>query len=116
MSPKHDDRTTVPDRAGKPRLDPETLTQVGGEVTSTPPPIDATLRDVPAGYTIVQLLGRGGMGEVVLASDDDVGREVAIKRMRDTPSRDPIAETRIGTIGAVCTCRPIVCPRWKRFA
>ena len=43
--------------------------------------------DVP-GYTVLGLLGRGGMGEVYLASDDaSPDRRVAIKRMRH--SLDP---------------------------
>ncbi|HEV7559058.1 MAG TPA: serine/threonine-protein kinase, partial [Kofleriaceae bacterium] len=33
-------------------------------------------------YQLRELLGQGGMGEVVLAFDDQIGREVAVKRIR----------------------------------
>jgi len=36
----------------------------------------------PAGYQLGPVLGRGGMGEVITAQDQRVGREVAYKRMR----------------------------------
>jgi eukaryotic-like serine/threonine-protein kinase len=41
-----------------------------------------------AGYRVAQVIGRGGMGEVILAEDLRIGRPVAIKRMlgeRSTP-------------------------------
>ncbi|MBA3501629.1 MAG: serine/threonine protein kinase [Deltaproteobacteria bacterium] len=39
-------------------------------------------RSVPDGYELGVLLGRGGMGEVMLATDSEIGRQVAIKRIR----------------------------------
>jgi serine/threonine-protein kinase len=40
-------------------------------------------------YTVGTLLGQGGMGEVLLATDEHIGREVAIKRIR---AADPTNE------------------------
>src|SRR5215470_4556822 len=45
------------------------------------------------GYTVGEMIGRGGMGEVLLAHDEVIGREVAIKRMRRSDP-DADAETR----------------------
>ncbi|HET9991223.1 MAG TPA: serine/threonine-protein kinase [Kofleriaceae bacterium] len=43
------------------------------------------------GYQIGELIGRGGMGEVVVAQDQRIGREVAVKRIRaQTPSHDAV--------------------------
>jgi len=43
-------------------------------------------------YAMGEVIGRGGMGEVVLAHDRRIGRDVAIKRLRaTTPSEDEIA-------------------------
>jgi len=43
------------------------------------------------GYQLGELIGRGGMGEVVVAQDLRIGREVAVKRIRDrSPSPDAI--------------------------
>ena len=62
--------------------------------------VDATLsaaasgRDlaaIPARYTVGDLLGKGGMGEVVSARDEQIGRSVAIKRMRAEATPDAIA-------------------------
>ena len=49
------------------------------------PTLDAHLR-----YTLGETIGRGGQGEVVLARDQQIGREVAVKRIR---AAEPSAET-----------------------
>jgi eukaryotic-like serine/threonine-protein kinase len=52
-------------------------------VVATPP---------ASGYAIGELLGRGGMGEVVLAHDRKIGREIALKRLRASePTEEAIA-------------------------
>ena len=46
----------------------------------------------PAGYELREVIGEGGMGEILAAYDERIGREVAIKRMRDThPSTEALA-------------------------
>src|SRR3569833_1971555 len=43
------------------------------------------------GYQIGELIGRGGMGEGVVAQDQRIGREVAVKRIRaQKPSHDAV--------------------------
>ncbi len=40
-----------------------------------------------SGYVLGEMIGQGGMGEVLLVTDEHIGREVAVKRMRGTDAR-----------------------------
>src|SRR5690606_2515186 len=67
MAPDDDETLEVPgtidERAGEPR----------------PAATDALLADR---YRPLRLMGKGGMGEVIAARDEQIGRDVAIKRMK----------------------------------
>ena len=53
--------------------------------------------DLEKNYEIGDLLGRGGMGEVVLAQDKRLNRQVAIKRLRDDLVENRRAKERFQT-------------------
>jgi len=80
--------------------DPLAQTQAGGTAASPTqdtvvprrPSSNAPLSLPPAGYQVGELIGRGGMGEVLAAHDQRIGREVAIKRMRSVhPDSEQLA-------------------------
>src|SRR5687768_14463876 len=84
-----DDRghTLMPPQAGVSTLKLESLaTPVGSSNVLSP------FADVAARYTLGAVIGEGGMGEVVLAFDQQIGREVAVKRIRaEKPSAEELA-------------------------
>jgi len=84
---------TVPAPSGAPS---DALTGVPSDApTGVPAGVPADDRppaSVPPGYRFADVIGRGGMGEVVLAEDLQLGREVAVKRMRSgSPSAEATA-------------------------
>src|SRR4051812_6025969 len=75
------------DPAGDPGVDP---TEPGAPLTQRiVPGNSAGIVALPApGYELGKRIGRGGMGEVLAAYDQRIGREVAIKRMRGARPSD----------------------------
>lgn len=63
-------------------VDAELDTEADSRTGPTTPRGSAAARSDLPGYELKDVIGRGGMGEVVLARDLRFGRDVAIKRMR----------------------------------
>ena len=75
--------------ANDPTLTPSeavAATNVASETTT----LEHATGKLPTRYAVQRPLGIGGMGEVVLAFDRQIGREVAIKRMRVAPSESAL--------------------------
>src|SRR5262245_34306447 len=64
---------------------------IGVAQTSAEEPHTPATGRLPARYVLGAPLGVGGMGEVILATDNQIGRDVAIKRMRVPPSSAAVA-------------------------
>ena len=67
---------------------PDTLVNTQPRTRTDPSAVEDPTRALE-GYTFGEVIGRGGIGEVVLAHDLRIGRDVAIKRLRSrTPTPD----------------------------
>jgi serine/threonine-protein kinase len=72
----------------------DTIADGGPSQSATSPTSAGTAsrsRDSLVNYALGEVIGRGGMGEVVLAHDLRIGRDVAIKRMRGVADQEAVA-------------------------
>ncbi len=110
-----DIRSEAPTAPNKPKAAPTPVESAQTMAAPSTPGLDATLAAGSVGgttqplgmrsaggatlavldsarYTLGSLIGQGGMGEVVLAYDEQIGREVAVKRIRaDAPSGEELS-------------------------
>lgn len=85
----HAHDTRAPDRSLA-----DTTDVIRGSEPAFAPPAAAAAPPTIGGYTVVGLIGQGGMGRVYLARDERLHREVAIKVLHPSKARDPIATRR----------------------
>jgi serine/threonine protein kinase len=83
MTRDRDDQHQLDQTLAAPGTDTVDATDLGNERTAAP-----ALAGSLARYQLASELGRGGMGEVLSARDKQIGRNVAIKRLRATPTAE----------------------------
>ena len=77
--------------SSNPGLDATVAQGLGPATISSQGPDGPGALDLP-NYQLGELLGRGGMGDILLGRDQTIGRDVAIKQMRGaSPSADQIS-------------------------
>ncbi|MEO8842329.1 MAG: hypothetical protein ABI591_08740 [Kofleriaceae bacterium] len=79
---------------------PETATPTHTARTSSSP-----IRTPDARYLLRTMLGSGGMGEVWLAHDVRIDREIAVKLMRGRDDPDAVARSPRSKVGCACSRR-----------
>jgi formylglycine-generating enzyme required for sulfatase activity/serine/threonine protein kinase len=86
---------------GRPASDPQSLgdqmTFGGNDGAASPDDDGMEIVDLAARYTNEKVLGKGGMGEVLLATDKRLDRKVAIKRILGDAARSKTAVSRFLT-------------------
>src|SRR5690349_12150007 len=82
----------MPEDGSDPTLTPsEAIAVAPTSASLTPAPRASSSALLPDRYALGTSLGVGGMGEVLVATDKQIEREVAIKRMRIAPTPDAVA-------------------------
>ena len=71
-----------------PPADPESQATLPPTLADGTPPADAPTADAVR-YRVLRFHARGGLGEVFVALDTEVGREVALKEIQDELRRRP---------------------------